>query len=209
MWVLMKEIYTGPLGIFLKGNKYDLPADILNKLSKKSYEQTCAPWDEHKDFKAIEKAQVAAKAREARLWANMLQDKADEAKQKTKSLVAEADKKQDEAKKAADESIKAANRAQKKKATAEQTQYAADLVIEAKRKNLIFEKAHAELQVAVAEQELKQLEADNAKAKAEQLAKKAGLPIDKQVDKQIDEQIDKQIDQQIDGIPEGQAVQSG
>jgi len=55
MWILMKVIYTGPLGIFLKGNKYDLPADIVKKLPKNSYEQTCAPWDEHIDKKAAEK----------------------------------------------------------------------------------------------------------------------------------------------------------
>jgi len=44
----MKSTYAGVAGLFLKGNKYDLPLNIIKQLPKGEYKNTCAPWDEKK-----------------------------------------------------------------------------------------------------------------------------------------------------------------
>jgi len=56
MWIIMTGTYAGNHGQFVKGVKYDLPADVIAELPKGSWNQTCAPWDEHKDLKAIKAA---------------------------------------------------------------------------------------------------------------------------------------------------------
>jgi len=48
MWILMKNTYSGPWGLFLKGVKYDLPKATIKHLPKSSYAKCKAPWEEHK-----------------------------------------------------------------------------------------------------------------------------------------------------------------
>jgi len=45
MWITMQQTYSGPLGLFLKGLTYNLPAGRVKKLPRKSYKKSVAPWD--------------------------------------------------------------------------------------------------------------------------------------------------------------------
>lgn len=198
MWILIKKTYISPLGCFVAGHKYDPLPEIIEQLPRHSFKKTCAPWDEHKDIKAIEQAQLKARARDAQVWADVLQDRADEAKQRADSLVAGVAKLQAKAKEAEAAAVKVIAEARKKNATNETQKHALGLAREAERKDLLSQKAHAELAAAIAEQGLKRLEAEDAKRKAKQAAKEAGLP--------VDEPIDGPVDKQVDGVAEGQTV---
>lgn len=48
MWIKILKTCAGPNGLFVKGLKYDLPAETVGQLPKDSYERIPAPWDEHK-----------------------------------------------------------------------------------------------------------------------------------------------------------------
>lgn len=236
MWIFMLDTYAGGIGTFPKGHKLDLPPDIIERIPKDCYEKTCAPWDEQKDTKKIKLTQAEAKAKEAQIWAGLLQDKADEAKQKADQLVSPASQKQSEAdaaKAAADKAVKAA---EKQNASKEIKKQAFQLARLAEREDLEFQKAHGELVVAIAEAGLKQFEVDDAKKQAEraarvveQLKNKAakkktekekdnakseagqsvGEPVDKSVGGSVGESVDKTTDEQIDGVTEGQADEAG
>ncbi|MCJ7778640.1 MAG: hypothetical protein MUP16_10035 [Sedimentisphaerales bacterium] len=56
MWVLLKSTYAGPLGMFIEGQKMDLPkekvAAIRKAIGDKNVVDTCAPWEEGIDMKA-------------------------------------------------------------------------------------------------------------------------------------------------------------
>ena len=69
MWVIINKTYTGPLGIFPGGRKYDLPektiAGIRESLGKENVIDTCAPWEEHVDKKAVTAAELKDKANTA------------------------------------------------------------------------------------------------------------------------------------------------
>jgi len=172
MWIIMKETYAGQLGSFYAGQKYDLPEPVIQQLrqeSPKCCRNTCAPWDEQRDVKAIEKAQLLTDAKGAKVWADVCQDKVDKLKQKADELVPVVSQKQKE--------LKQAKGADKE------------------RKKLEFAKAHGELTTAIAEHGLMQLRADDAKKKAKQLAKQAGL----EPEEKVDEPVDKQIDEVAEG----------
>ena len=182
MWVEMLDTYIGGIGTFPKGHKFDLAPDILQHIPEDSYKKTCAPWEEHKDTKAIERAKLNTKAKDAQLWADLLQDKADEAKQKADQLVSPAAQKQREAKKAKDAAKKIVKLAEKKNATNEIKKQAFALAREDTRKDLEFQKAQGQLMVALAEARLKQMEADDAKCEAERLARAAKAEAQKQAE---------------------------
>lgn len=70
MWVLIKKSYAGLLcgqAFFAPGGqKKDLTEsqiiELRKKLGKEDVLDTCAPWDEHKDHKAVKAAEVKQKA---------------------------------------------------------------------------------------------------------------------------------------------------
>ena len=201
----MKKTYSGPLGSFFAGQKYDLPESTVKQLRKSYYKETCAPWDEGKDVKAIEQAQLVAEAKDVKVWADVLADRADEAKQKADSLLAGVSAKQDEARKAEQAAKAAIARADKADEHAkkrpsdnaaakaiELKRIAYQLAMEHERKSLEFQKAHAELSAAIAESGLKQLEAEDAERKAKELAGQAGIEFEEQT--------------KDDPVAEGQAV---
>ena len=212
MWIIMRKTYSGPLGSFFAGQKYDLPESTVKQLKKSYYKETCAPWDEGKDVKAISQAQLVAEAKDVKVWADVLADRADEAKQKADSLVDGVSAKQNEARKAeqaaktaiarADKAAEHADKQPSAKSLAKATKLIAiahQLDSDAERKNLEFQKAYAELSAAIAESGLKQLEAEDAKRQAKELAGQAGI--------EFEEQIDESVDGQVDGaVAEGQAV---
>ena len=212
MWIIMRKTYSGPLGSFFRGQKYDLLESTVKQLRKSYYKETCAPWDEGKDVKAISQAQLVSEAKDVKVWADVLADRADEAKQKADSLVAGVSAKQDEARKAeqaaktaiarADKAAEHAKKQPSDNAAAKATELnrtSHQLVMEHERKSLEFQKAHAEMSAAIAESGLKQLEAEDAKRKAKELAEQAGIKIDEQIDESVDGQVD-------DAVAEGQAV---
>jgi hypothetical protein len=69
MWVIITKAYAGPLGIFIGGQKYDVPKPTIEQLRKELGKEhvidTCAPWDEHKDHKAVAAVELKTKAETA------------------------------------------------------------------------------------------------------------------------------------------------
>jgi len=91
----MKKTYSGTLGSFYRGGKYDLPEKTIKQLDKDCYEKTCAPWDEHVDRKAakhnaflakVQKAIIRAEAltKECRICAGSIEKMQEALKQKVK-----------------------------------------------------------------------------------------------------------------------------
>jgi hypothetical protein len=76
MWVQFKITYTGPLGMFIEGQKMDLPkekvAAIRKVIGDKNVVDTCAPWEEHVDKKAVEHNELLTKAKAAITRAKMI-----------------------------------------------------------------------------------------------------------------------------------------
>jgi len=68
MWVKFTKTYTGPAGMFIRGQKYDLPEmTTLSRIDRSFYEPCDAPWDTHKDPQLIrlnELQEQLAKARQ-------------------------------------------------------------------------------------------------------------------------------------------------
>jgi len=182
----MLDTYVGSIGTFPKSHKLDLALDILAHLPKGCYKKTCAPWEEKKDVKAIEQAKLKAKVKDAQLWADILQGKADEAKQKADQLVAPAAQKQREAKEAKKAAEKIVKAAEKKDATDETKERAFALAQEDTRKDSELQRAQGQLMVAIAEARLKQMEADDAKREAEKLTKAAEAEARKQAEEKVE-----------------------
>jgi len=67
MWIKFKKTYCGPEGVFAKGLRTDLPAEKLDRIKSRFYENTCPPWEDHLDRAAIDQAA----AREAISKANL------------------------------------------------------------------------------------------------------------------------------------------
>jgi len=61
----MKKTCIGKFGGFYRDGKYDLSKNEVEQLPKKSYEPTCAPWDEQKDEKAAKHNEFMAKVHKA------------------------------------------------------------------------------------------------------------------------------------------------
>jgi len=171
MWLTMTDTYISGNGSFFKGIKYDLPLDIIKLLPKGCYKKCCAPWEEQKDKKSLQLIEAKAKAKDARVWADVLQSKADEAMQKADQFVHPASQKQEQAQAAKAAADKATKEAQKKDASDKAKRHAYGLVREYERKNLESQKAHGRLRVALAEVGLKRMEAEDAKRQAETTAR--------------------------------------
>ena len=167
MWIKFKKTYIGPAGLFEAGRTLDLPESILKQVPNDCYEETCAPWDEHKDNEAIKLAQAKGNARDARAWAEIVAGKAEKAQQRVDTLISVADKKNALAcsvKKAADEALK---KSKSKPASDKDKKHALGLARECEKKNLEYNKADAELLAAIAELGLRRLDTEDALAKAD------------------------------------------
>lgn len=90
MWVKFIETYDAGLGLFVGGTKYDLPPDVLNLISDDFYEETCAPWDEHKDEDAVRLAALQKQLTAAEQKAEQLRSKVVADRQKAEQLIAES-----------------------------------------------------------------------------------------------------------------------
>jgi len=220
MWIFMLDTYAGGIGTFPKGHKLDLPPDIIKRIPKDCYKKTCAPWDEKKDTEKIKLTQAEAKAKDAQIWANLLQDKADEAKQKAEELDREAEIKAAEAEKASATAKGATKKETKEKAN--------QLICDARRKILEADKISFLAKAAAVDVNIKQFEADDAKKQAEAAAQvveqlkgktakgkvkkeqdNAKSEAEQSVDEPIDGQVDESVERQIDGVTEGQADEAG
>jgi hypothetical protein len=62
MWVQILKTYSGPLGLFVKDEKKDVPKEIVDKLPKGICKSAPAPWDEKIDHKAIDAAELKKNA---------------------------------------------------------------------------------------------------------------------------------------------------
>jgi hypothetical protein len=185
MWIKMTQTHTGVNGIYIIDQKYDLPDAIVKSLPTDCYKKTCAPWAEYEDKNTVEMVQAKTKAHESKIFADLAQDKADRAREAADKLVPVVDAKQAEDKeagaKAKDATAKSKAASQKaKKAGASQgdKKRAKKLTAEAwllsrshERKFCEFQKAQGQLQVALAEHGLLQLDADQAKRNAAAAAK--------------------------------------
>lgn len=171
MWIQFKKDYSGPLGLFFKGEKKDLPETMIKKLDKKYYQKTCAPWDEHKDLKA----ELKSNAKSAIAWADVVADKAKELNSKLNDLVKPLKDKQtefDQADKLAREAVK---KAENKNASNEIKKEAHGLVVAAEKANAELSIVQGEFMIAEGKYDLARLEAEDAKRKAIQLAEEAGI----------------------------------
>lgn len=157
MWIKFKKTYIGPAGLFEAGRTLDLPESILKQVPNDCYEETCAPWDEHKDNEAIKLAQAKGNARDARAWAEIVAGKAEKAQQRVDALACTA-------KKAADEALK---KSKSKQASDKDKKHDLGLARECEKKNLEYNKADAELLAAIAELGLRRLDTEDALAKAD------------------------------------------
>jgi hypothetical protein len=154
----MLDTYVGGVGTFPKGHKFDLALDILQHIPEDSYKMTCAPWDEHKDAKAIELPAANNKAKDLKVRAEQFQAKADAAKEKAYQLHRETNIKADEARKASAAAKGATKKYAKKKAY--------QLLCDARRKILEADKMSFLTKAAAVDVNIKQFEADSAKVEA-------------------------------------------
>ena len=175
MWVKFNKTIAGGFGLFIEGITYDLPETVLKKLPKKSWQNTVAPWDRHKDKETVKRneaikitAGLKKYEHELRAKAEALNTQADE-----KARVVSHLQKQSEQVKAVAE--KAQKEAQAKKANARQKRKALGLAREHERIFAMLQKAHGELQALLAEYELTKMGAEDAVARAKEAAKEAGL----------------------------------
>jgi hypothetical protein len=73
MWVIINKTYAGLLcgqNFFVSGGEkrdlfIDQIAELCKKLGKENVIDSCAPWDEHKDHKAVAAAELRIKAKAA------------------------------------------------------------------------------------------------------------------------------------------------
>lgn len=171
MWVKFKKTYAGPLGMFVIDTKMDLAEDVVRKLPKGIYKPCCAPWEEHLDKAAIKKAELVAEAKQAADDAARLDAEARDLHEKAEMLLPVAEtmeKKYEAAKKAADDAIVKAE----KSPTDKNKKSTAGLAREARRKYHEYQKAAGEFSAAISASNLKSMEAEDAKQKADNLAAK-------------------------------------
>ena len=189
MWVLINKTYAGPLGMFFAGQKYDIPGPVADALRKKlgkgSVINTCAPWDEHKDHKAIAAAELKERALRVIKLAEECSASLRELDKQIKARADELDaaRQRDEgARNEADDTVakaKAKNATDKQKAEAVRAARRSDL------RDAELMKAEALMNLAVAERLLKSLEAEDVIRETTELAKQAGIewpPKDKKED---------------------------
>jgi len=171
MWTLFKKVYSGPLGLFLAGIKYDIPKETAEKLGK-FCQPVPAPWDEKIDHKAIACAEDKKNAIIALERAGYLRGKV----YLIASKVADLSSAFKTAQVADDEARKLMDKAAEKRTDTNKSQkHFASL----KRG---FQFADARLQIASsrfaesqAEHTLAELEAEDAEREAAKLAEEAGL----------------------------------
>lgn len=175
MWIEFKETYIGKLGSFPAGMRFDLPEDTLKQLAKVAKFKPCpAPWDKNKDTAGIKKAELKAKAKDAQAWAELVQEKADAAKQKAAELGAAALQKQGELDEA-NAAVEAAKKTHAKNQAEKSVKLLAGLVCQSQIKDYRHQIAAGELMIALAEAGLLRLEAEGAKRRAKETAAAAGL----------------------------------
>ncbi len=185
MWIKMKETVDLPgYRQLIKDDRVDLPTQIVRQLPKDSYKKTCAPWDDHKDVEAIEKAQALARVEELLQAADQARATADLSKKKADAIVHPATVAQDldaAAKKAAEKAIDSYNAAKKhadkNKATEGEKEKADALLCKQaatvrahERTDLVQMLAHAELQAGIAKTGLRRMDAEEAEAEYQKAA---------------------------------------
>jgi hypothetical protein len=175
MWIEFKETYIGKLGSFPAGMKIDLPENTLKQIAKVAKFKTCpAPWDTKKDTKAIKQAELKGKAKDAQAWSEIVQEKADAAKQKAAESGAAALQRQGELDKANKE-VDAANKAHIKNRSEKSVKYLAGLVCQAQIEAYRHQIAAGNLMITLAEAGLLRLEVEDANRIAKEAAKAAGF----------------------------------
>lgn len=175
MWVKFTETYIGKLGSFPAGTEIDLSDGVLKQLSKIAKYKPCPPpWDRKKDVKGIKQAELKANAKDALAWSEIVQEKADAAKQKVAEAGAAALQKQGELDDANADVVKA-KKTHEKNRSEKSVKVLAGLVCSAQIKVYQHQRAAGELMIALANAGLLRLEAERAKRRAEEAAAAAGI----------------------------------
>lgn len=178
MWIIMTGTYVGHHGHFVKGIKYDVPADTAGELPKGSWKETCAPCEEHTDPKAVKIAEARARFEAAKLEHATLKAEAEALSKAADSLVHPTAVKKAEASKA-ETAVTAAESAVKKPwkkgVTNSIKRRFGQLARAHERADQEFEKATARLRLAMAEARLKALDAEDAAREAGRLARELGI----------------------------------
>ena len=206
MWIIFKENYSGNLGQFIGGQKYDLPKETVERLPKECFEKSCAPWEEQTDSAAIAVITVHKKVAEAEKLAEKLQKITDEAARHRDDLVKVATEKRDaesDAELAAENAVAAAEKAKTKSMSAnEKKRYkkllakAHELVAAHKRADLESQKASGLRTAAIADAELKHLDADAARTEADQLTADAQAETEKLAQKKAETAAKAKVEQE-------------
>ncbi len=208
MWIVMTKTYTGAVGPFARGCRYDLPertvALLTDKGGKKCWKRSCAPWEDHVDQKAVRAAQARAGYEIARARAIKLAAEADDLKQKADAYVISARAAQAVSRKAEKEAVAAKTAAGKKGASDNARKKALGLARESEKAAAMFQIAHSGLTTLLAQSELKRLEAEDAKRESNKLA--AQLGIEEEAEPAENE---SKADDQPEGPPVPPAEQSG
>ena len=167
MWIIMKKTYSGALGLFPKGMKYDLPESKVEQLPKRSYKESVPPWEEHTDTSAIELAAARKTASNNLALVGILETAIEKANAKTNDLLTIAEGKEAEVAKINKAYNEAARAAEKKDAKALDKAKAFDMAHEANIKAYELEQAQGRLRTATAEGALLQLDLQEARRAVE------------------------------------------
>ncbi len=169
MWIKMKSTCEGSAGMFIKGDKYDLPPGVVKLLPKGEYEDICAPWDEHKDEDAARLYSLQGQLEGLRSKAERLANEIEADRRKADKLVAESAQTQAIADEAGITAKKAVDDAQKENATDDDKREALRMARIDEIKDAQDMKVKALLQVQLAEIRLKVLDAGDVQTEIEQV----------------------------------------
>lgn len=167
MWTKIQKTYSGKLGMFVIGQKYDLTEATIKQFPKGTAVQCCAPWDEKIDTKAVAKLELVKNAKAAKMAVERIEEKLTETTERrdaVKKFIGKAEV-------AAGEAHNDFVLANKKKA-----KNAEGLKRESYRKQLIVKKEIARFETLAAECDLFEMEIEDAKQKANEAARKAEMP---------------------------------
>lgn len=178
MWIKMKETYSGVVGLYPKGMKYDLPETTVKQLPKSFYEKTVAPWNEQKDTSAIELALAKKIAANNIVFVGMLESAIEKAKPQLAELVTLDETKQTELDDANEAANAAARAAEEKNATAKDKAKVLNLGYIAEEKELEAQKVRGQLLIASADIGLIERELDEARRAVEEAEPAADEPVE-------------------------------
>jgi len=88
MWVVFKETYCGPEGVFSKGDRKELTVKKLRRIKKKFWQESNPPWEDHLDKAAVDQAAAQSALQKATHHLTLIEGRLNKALENRKRLVA-------------------------------------------------------------------------------------------------------------------------